>query len=253
MTRLFTPLRQFLTWDDGSAVVNLDLKNSQVVCLVKQIQEYHWGQNKDLPADVQDFIAATEAGRIYDDLFATAKEQFPEYLKGRKERAARKKAYQQELMLYIGNRVRPADLAAWKAGRRRFAKIRKLADIQVCVGEVTRSDFKLMIFADLLFGKPEIDNPITRIFAQRFPSVVAFIRQQKRGDYCRLAHDLQRIESGIMIDTVCERLRVYHPEVPVATIHDSNLTDPSHTELVCRIIKEEYAKLGLRPTLKIGE
>jgi hypothetical protein len=151
----------------------------------------------------------------------------------------------------LANRVKPANKEEWGAAKKRFARVRRAKEIEVCTGDVVRSDFKVMVFADILFGRAEINNPITQLFAARFPSVAEWIQRQKAGSYKNLARLLQREEAQIIIDTICEHLRVHHPEVPITPIHDSILTTDDFVPLVKRIMEEEYARRGLHPVIKM--
>ena len=92
--------------------------------------------------------------------------------------------------------------------------------------------------------------PIAQLFRQEFPTVFAFIQKAKDKNYRRFARRMQRIESKLMIGGVCKRLMTDHPDIPVITIHDSILTTAEHVETVERLIREEFQRYGLTPTLK---
>jgi hypothetical protein len=250
VTRLWTPYRQHLLWF-GKRVVGLDVKNSQPVIVVKLMREHYWEMGQEFPVDFTEFARLVEGGTIYDDLFSDAKLQFPEYVVERKRRSLQKRQWTTEFHLYLANRVRPESNEEWAAAKRRFARARRVRDIPVYTGEVSRADFKVMVFADILFGRAEIDNPITRLFGSRFPSVAEWIRGQKAGSYKNLARVLQREESEIIIDTICEHLRVHHPEIPITPIHDSILTTEDCVPVVKGVIEKEYARRGLHPAIKV--
>ena len=55
----------------------------------------------------------------------------------------------------------------------------------------------------------------------------------------------------MLIEGVCGRLAVEYHECPVITIHDSILTTLQWVATVQRLIHEEFAKLGIHPTLRI--
>jgi len=249
LTRLYTPLRRHVSWD-GQSVVQMDVKNSQVVCLVKLIQEHYWASDVKMPQDVAEFVAVVEAGTLYDDLFAQCQAQCPDYLLRRKQRALAKKQWNTECDSHMCT-VRPKTAAEYRSAKIAFARKRRLSAITPEVAPVSRADFKTMFFADVLFGRAVIDNAITQVFAGRFPSVWQFIRAQKADGHAKLAHRLQRAESDIFIDSVCDRLMRHHPEVPIATIHDSCMTTADHAALVLRIIHEEYQRRELHPTIKV--
>jgi predicted nucleic acid-binding Zn ribbon protein len=77
------------------------------------------------------------------------------------------------------------------------------------------------------------------------------IRQLKRGDYRRLAHFAQRIESRFMFGRVVPRLTELRPDLFVATIHDSILTTAGDAEFVRQVMLDEFARLGLKPQVKV--
>jgi hypothetical protein len=61
---------------------------------------------------------------------------------------------------------------------------------------------------------------------------------------------MQRAESDFMYHCVVRRLMEHHAEVPVIVIHDSIMTTEEHCPLVRRIFEEEFARIGLHPTVK---
>ncbi len=65
-----------------------------------------------------------------------------------------------------------------------------------------------------------------------------------------VARRMQQEESGMMIGAVVRRLMEHHPAVPFYTVHDSITTVEEHGDLVGRVLKEEYQRAGLHPTLK---
>jgi hypothetical protein len=52
-----------------------------------------------------------------------------------------------------------------------------------------------------------------------------------------------------MIDGVGAKLAAEYPEIPVLSIHDSYLTPQQHVGTVKQLIYDEFAKLGITPTL----
>jgi hypothetical protein len=84
----------------------------------------------------------------------------------------------------------------------------------------------------------------------RYPSVMGMVKALKRHDYRHAARLMQNFEATMFIRRVCGRLMRERPDVPVFTKHDSILTTPEHAEAVARIIKEEFARLGVNPHLK---
>ncbi len=104
-------------------------------------------------------------------------------------------------------------------------------------------------FFEVLFGKNSLKSPLKEEFKELFPNVAEVIRIHKRQDYKFLPCLMQNIESNFIINTVCRRLMNEIPDAPVFTIHDSILTTREFADEVQEIIKEEFRRLGLSPTL----
>ena len=94
---------------------------------------------------------------------------------------------------------------------------------------------------------------LVRYFAQVFPTVDAWVRSKKARNYKKLACDMQRRESTLMIGGVCGRMAREYPHVPIVTIHDSISTTSAYVELVQRMILEEFAKAGVCPKLHVEQ
>jgi hypothetical protein len=123
------------------------------------------------------------------------------------------------------------------------------------LGQIDRAAFKQSFFANVLYGDPWAwyarESQLTRLFQRQFPGVYKFIIDQKRGNYARLAQEMQRRESDLMILGACERLRREHPGIPIITIHDAALTTKEHVQTVGGIIEEEFQAIGITPRLSV--
>jgi hypothetical protein len=115
---------------------------------------------------------------------------------------------------------------------------------------VTRNEIKRRVLA-VFFDKPEHRNRVSRVLDELFPGVMAAMRQAKRGDYRRLAHFAQRIESRFMFGRVVPRIMAARPALFVGTIHDSILTTAGDADFVRSVMREEFARLGLRPQVNV--
>ena len=145
--------------------------------------------------------------------------------------------------------VKTADEARQR--RQNYARSHRLKDITIePITELTRDHLKRLFFAEVFYGRVQVDTPLTRLFARNFPSVYYIILQCKSERYQDLARMMQKEEAKFMLHTVCRRLLTYHSEVPIFTIHDSIMTVEEHVPLVKRIISEEFQRIGLHPTLK---
>ena len=101
----------------------------------------------------------------------------------------------------------------------------------------------------VLFGSNHLKSRMKDVFKELFPSVADVIRVHKTKDYRFLPRLLQNIEANFIINGVSRRLMVEMPDAPVYTIHDSILTTRPFVEPIRQIMVEEFARLGLTPTL----
>ncbi|MEI7687482.1 MAG: hypothetical protein WCL32_20935 [Planctomycetota bacterium] len=114
---------------------------------------------------------------------------------------------------------------------------------------VSRKDIKKAMFRDVLFGKSN-NRKFCKLFRSLFPEVLEFIEELKKEDHKRLSFELTKEESKYMYLQVIQRLKDHHSEIPVVTIHDSIMTTEDNLAEVQRIMLEEFARLGLKATLK---
>jgi hypothetical protein len=82
-----------------------------------------------------------------------------------------------------------------------------------------------------------------------FPPIMAMLDDMKRKDHGRAARIMQTFESTLFIHRICGRIMRERPGTLVVTKHDAIGTTPDAKEYVLAIIKEEFAKVGLTPTL----
>ena len=120
---------------------------------------------------------------------------------------------------------------------------------------LARSDLKKRFFA-WLYGKPgcrgDYYQPeVHQAMWDLFPDVCVAVEKMKRHDYRELAREMQRVESRFVIDTVCRRLMLEHPDVFIVTIHDSIATTVGSEDIVKRVFREEFERIGLNPRLNI--
>ena len=94
------------------------------------------------------------------------------------------------------------------------------------------------------------------VFEDQFPAMAAFmadIKGERDKHYKNLSHQMQRGESKLIFGGCCRELMDRHPEVPVWTIHDSLLTVPGCEGLVRAVLLDNFARLGVEPTLNREE
>ncbi len=89
------------------------------------------------------------------------------------------------------------------------------------------------------------------VLKDRFPTAHAVCHAIKAEDYANLARLMQRIESYVIIESVCRRLMEEYPEVPIITVHDAVFTTERHKPLVQDVIHETFRQvLGVSPMFK---
>jgi hypothetical protein len=93
-------------------------------------------------------------------------------------------------------------------------------------------------------------NTTRKRLREKYPSVARVLHDLKKEDHRRAARTMQAFESCIFVKRVCGRLRRDVPTIPVYTIHDSVLTTPEFVPTVEAVIRDEFGKLGLKPSLK---
>jgi hypothetical protein len=113
-------------------------------------------------------------------------------------------------------------------------------------GETDRSVFKEKFFRETFFGKKT-----SKLFCNLFPTIATELIKIKSKDYRNLARIMQRTESKLMITKICGRLMQDHPDVFIATIHDSILTTQDNVSKIQDIILAEFAEYNLSPTIRI--
>jgi hypothetical protein len=143
----------------------------------------------------------------------------------------------------------PADMEQYRSDCESGQFYEKLMQ-RVGVHPEGRGQFKKDVFREIYYGKAWEDTALRRAYIETYPNVWKLIVKQKAGNYRKLAWAMQREESRLMIDTVCYRFATEFADVPIITVHDSILTTAEHVELVCRVIREEFAKAGISPTIK---
>lgn len=103
----------------------------------------------------------------------------------------------------------------------------------------------------VLYGKPSLRTLVSAVLDELFPTVMQAMRGIKQQDYRHLAHFAQRIESAFMFGRVVPRIMELRPDLFIATIHDSILTTAGNAEFVRQVMRDEFARLGLAPQVKV--
>jgi hypothetical protein len=71
--------------------------------------------------------------------------------------------------------------------------------------------------------------------------------------YAVVSHDLQRLESQIVIEDCCSRMFERKPDITVLTLHDALLVPISQGDFASEVLSMSFGKRGLKPQLKLIE
>ncbi len=113
-----------------------------------------------------------------------------------------------------------------------------------------RDRFKQRFYPNVFFGENHWRSSLKERFEHRHPEVAEMLRKMKRKEYQRSAWLLQNIEAMLFIDCIANRIRSERQELPLFTIHDCLLTVPQDIDYLASVIRDEFAKLSVDPTLK---
>lgn len=113
----------------------------------------------------------------------------------------------------------------------------------------TRDDAKTAMFQYLYRAGYCDPLPIDQFIEQKYPTLHSFVKMEKDGGSdgnIQLAQKMQRLESDLVIQGLCNRVREFDPTIFVATIHDSLLVEPVHADLIQGWFTEAFQALGVR-------
>ena len=109
--------------------------------------------------------------------------------------------------------------------------------------------FKVLYTSNHFIGQK--DAKPKKIFKKLFPTVYEVFAYLKKKNKKLLPCLLQRIESFLILDVICKRISIEHPDIPIYTMHDGIATSSGNEKIIERIMKEELTKhIGIPPTLK---
>ena len=114
---------------------------------------------------------------------------------------------------------------------------------------LTRKMIKDMMFC-IFYSKNGSYRKEKDIFKSIFPTITDWITKQKESNYNEFAIKLQKIESKICIDIICQELD--KEDIKYYTIHDAWLIDKKDIVNTQKIIMNNFYKnFGRRPEMKI--
>ncbi len=115
---------------------------------------------------------------------------------------------------------------------------------------IAKIAIKRLSFKYLLFGPVRRGNVFWEAFNERWPSMARILEALKHGDHGRTSRASQRIESHLLIEGVVGQFLLYHPRVPIQTIHDSVLVTVEAAEIAVSAIHAQFDRIGLKPHIK---
>jgi hypothetical protein len=105
-------------------------------------------------------------------------------------------------------------------------------------------------FMSVLMGHNHYGGRAKDEFSARYPRVAEMLHAVRRKEHARAAWLLQNLEATLFIHRACGRLMRARPDLPVYTVHDCVFTVPDGVPAVRGVLLDEFARLGVEPTLK---
>lgn len=145
--------------------------------------------------------------------------------------------------------VLPADCADVRA----FADLSSRGSLydflQMALPGIARPLLKRRLLCDVFGKRGDYPSEVETAFVREFPNVHRFIREVNREDHAALLRTLQRCESLLVIEEVCDQLVQRHPEEFAITIHDAVYSHPRHITAVEHAFTDAFDKLGFHMRL----
>ena len=93
----------------------------------------------------------------------------------------------------------------------------------------------------VLFGRNSPSSKADKQFKKIFPSIHNFIVLYKKewGDYKVLSHDLQKMESKLIYNTIIRKIMTLYPDIKIITVHDSIVIQKKYKDTVNAIFQSE--------------
>lgn len=61
---------------------------------------------------------------------------------------------------------------------------------------------------------------------------------------------MQKVVAHFIYDRICGRIEAERPQIFLGTIHDALVTTPDYADHVRRVMTEEFARVGVTPTIR---
>lgn len=108
-----------------------------------------------------------------------------------------------------------------------------------------RSEAKELIYKVLFGNNLKANKKVNKIFQNLYPSVYEYIlefKEQKK-NYKELSHQLQKMESEFIFNTVLREVFETYPDIILFTVHDSIIFPRSYEERVKTIFNKHFQNL----------
>jgi hypothetical protein len=131
-----------------------------------------------------------------------------------------------------------------------FANLAVSGSLYETLGSLTgldRETVKVAFLRDILAKRGHYPSAVEQAFSVTFPTVYGFVRWVNRRDHGDLIRLLQRLESWLVVETVCPRLI---GRVPVVTLHDAIYSTQHDLAAVEGAFRDAFAEIGFSLSLK---
>jgi len=219
ITRLNKELRKHLSYD-GHKLVEVDIKCSQPYLSIKVIIEQLNKKNKNL------------INRIKEAESLESKLEVIRGLKGCKG-----------LYEYIYD-ILVDDI---------YIKLKDEyeANNEYQIGNGERDDYKEIVF-QIMYSRNGFKSNLKTSFKKIYNYPFSILYNIKKDDHKDLSKKLQKLESSLLLRTICKRVNQHDKNIPMFTIHDSILTTQKHYGIVENIVKEVLLEeIGFEPILHV--
>ena len=120
------------------------------------------------------------------------------------------------------------------------------------LGEAITRDTAKELFFKLLYSQRHHYKKERDLFIYMFPSVQKVFDTLAGSDYKSLSVLLQRIESYLILEIVCDSISKERPTLPIFTTHDNIATIKGNEDYVANVIKSVLKHyIGSEPSIRI--
>jgi hypothetical protein len=241
LTNLPSALRKFLRLD-GSPLVNLDIANSQPMFLGLVLQP---ANSLKFPMGKEDGVLDSETRKLLEllDPYSISTQPSPPPTPLRSQINNVDQVVMQQYLQCVFDGKLYETFGAYVGLTREQAKGGVLHALYCDVRKwKTRGKALAEQYPETAL--------VFKAFENLFPGLMGAVETWKEGDYTRLPKAMQRLESYVIFQMICDRIRRERPETWLATIHDSIVCHPRDAGYVESVMADEFAGIGARPTIK---